>query len=111
MPTIIFTHDELPRFGPARDRLRERPSIVRDSVAGQVLRLERGADAEEGVVTIAGVVGEGKTRNIRIGLQGATYRQAVRAHDRRSPVACSGDIERIGTTYWTRKPVFTVIPR
>ncbi len=109
--TIIFTHDELPRFGTARDRLRERPAIVRDSVTGQVVRLERGADAEEGVVTIAGVVGEGKTRNVRIGLQGATYRQAVRAHDRRSPVTCSGDIERIGTTYWMRNPVFTVIPR
>lgn len=107
--TIVFSHEELPRFSTARDRLRERPTLVRDSVTGQVVRLERGADKEEGVVTVVGVVGEGKTRNVRIRLQGAIYRQAVRAHDRRAVVTCSGDLERKGPVTWMRNPVFTVI--
>jgi hypothetical protein len=109
--TIVFTREEVPRFSAARDRLRERPAIVRDSVTGQVVRLERGTEDEEGVITITGVVGEGKTRNVRLNLRGKDYRQAVRAHERRSPVTCSGLIERMGTTYWMRNPVFTVIPR
>lgn len=109
--TIVFTRDEVPRFSAARDQLRKRPAIVKDSVTGQVVRLERGAQNEEGVITITGVVGEGRTRNVRLNLQGETYRQAVRAHEARSPVTCSGELERKGTSYWMRNPVFTVMPR
>jgi len=108
---VIFTRDEVPRLGAARDQLRKRPAIVKDSVTGQVVRLERGAQKEEGVITITGVVGEGRTRNVRLSLQGETYRQAVRAHERRSPVTCSGELERKGNSYWMRNPVFTVIDR
>jgi len=107
--TIVFSHDELPRFRTARDRLRERPALVRDSVTGQVVRLDRGAEKEEGVVTVVGVVGGGRSRNVRIRLQGDVYRQAVRAHDLRAVVTCSGDLERKGPVTWMRNPVFTVI--
>jgi len=106
---IVFDHEELPRFRTARDRLRERPPVVRDSVTGQVVRLDRGADKEEGTVTVVGVVGEGRTRSVRISLEGEVYRQAVRAHDERSVVTCSGDLERKGPVTYMRNPVFTVL--
>lgn len=107
--TVVFTRDEVPRFGAARDELRKRPAIVKDSITGQVVRLERGTEKEEGVITITGVVGEGNRRNVRLSLRGDIYQQAVRAHERRTPVTCSGELQRVGTAYWMRNPVFTVI--
>lgn len=109
--TIIFGHEETRRLESARDQLRAKPSIVQDSITGQVVRLERGADKDEGVVMIAGVTGEGKTRNVRLNLTGSDYAAAVRSHERRTPVTCSGQIERKGVGYWMRNPVFTVVPR
>ena len=109
--TVVFTHKEAPRFKEAKKRLRQAPGIEKDSVTGQVVRLDRGADKEEGVVTITGVTGEGKKRNVRLRLQGETYRQAVRSHDLRAPVTCSGELEKQGTSWWLRNPVFTVVPK
>lgn len=106
---VLFTRDEVPQFANARERLTARPLVEKDTITGQVVRLERGEDQDEGVITITGVVGRGTRRNVRLLLRGGLYAAAVRAHQRRTPVTCSGELERKGTTYWMRNPDFRVV--
>ncbi len=107
--TVLFTRDEVPQFARAREQLTARPLVEKETITGQVVRLERGEDRDEGVITITGVIGRGTRRNARLLLRGELYAAAVRAHQRRAPVTCSGELERKGSTYWMRNPDFTVI--
>lgn len=107
--TVLFTRDEVPNFTRAREQLTARPLVEKEMITGQVVRLERGEDQDEGVITITGIAGRGTKRNVRLLLRGKLYAAAVRAHQRRSPVTCSGELERKGRTYWMRNPDFTII--
>lgn len=108
---VVFTRDEIPQFRSASARLTEAPPIEHDSITGQVVRLERGADNDEGIVSIVGVVGRGTKRSVRLRLNGKQYAAAVTAHRRRTPVTCSGELDRTGREWWMRDPQFQVIGR
>lgn len=106
---VMFTRDEIPQFRPASARLTEAPPIEHDSIIGQVVRLERGADDDEGIVSVAGVVGRSTKRTVRLRLTGKQYAAALTAHRRRTPVSCSGELDRTGREWWMRNPQFQVL--
>lgn len=106
---IVFTRDEIPQLKSAKEQLTRAPDIEHDSITGQVVRLERGEEQDEGVITITGVVGRGTKRNVRLMLHGKEYAAAVTAHRRRQPVTCVGDLEKKGREYWMRSPSFEVV--
>lgn len=108
--TVVFSREEIPQLAPARDRLKKKPDTVRESLTGQVIRLERGADKDEGVVTITGVVGKGSLRNVRVSLKGEQYAAAIRAHETRTRVTVAGELAKQGNEFWMRDFVFTAPP-
>ncbi len=96
---VLITRDEMPRLAPAARQLRQVPDIVRDSITGQVIRLER-AESDEGIITIEGTVGRSTRRKVRVDLSGEPYDLAIRAHRQRLPVTATGDITKRGREYW-----------
>jgi len=106
---VLFTRDEIPQFRPASARLTQAPPIEHDSITGQVTRLERGTDDDEGVISIVGVIGRGAKRTVRLRLSGKQYAAAVTAHRRRTPVTCSGQLDKTAREWWMRKPSFYVL--
>lgn len=74
-----------------RERLRARPTISDDQVIGQVVRLERKQDDDDGVVVVDGAVGRERKR-ILVSLPPSKYALATTAHEKREPVFVEGDI-------------------
>jgi hypothetical protein len=64
-------------------------------------------------VGTAGVVAyiDGRPRRVNVELRGAEYEEAIRAHQERLPVVCTGDLAREGRALVLRIPRdFTVEP-
>lgn len=96
---VLITREEMPRLAAAANLLRQVPDVVRDSITGQVIRLER-AETDEGIITIEGTVGRSTRRKVRVDLNGEPYDTAIRAHRQRLPVTATGDITKRGRDYW-----------
>ena len=82
--------------------LRRRPQVERDSVVGQVIRLERAELDEAGIVVVDGYVGRTR-RKVRVSLSGEAYRTAIHAHETRTPVVAEGDVTLEGRMWWLRR--------
>ena len=100
--SIELGRDVIPRLGDISKRLRRAPSRVRETLYGQVTRLERAEEEREGIVTIKGVIGKSARRTARIILAGDDYDRAIAAHRRRIPVTVTGDLVMDRGTYWFR---------
>jgi hypothetical protein len=96
---VVIDRDHIPNLAIVSERLKRVPDRVRTTIFGQVTRLERGADDDEGVVTIRGVVGRSTRRSVRIHLAGPQYDDAIRAHRGRIPVSVTGDMQKEGNSY------------
>lgn len=97
---VLIGRNEIPRLGELSQRLRQKPPQSRESLYGQVTRLERAEENDEGIVTVRGVTGRSTRRQARLHLEGRRYDAAIRAHRSRLPVVVTGVMERRGNMYW-----------
>ena len=95
--------DSIPIIREAARQFRETAPAEDLAIEGVVTRLDRGADATEGDVTIAANVEE-HLRRVVVRLAGDTYSQAVKAHDNRQTVKCTGDLVKEGRGYRLQNP-------
>jgi hypothetical protein len=100
---VILGSDSIPLIEEAARHFREAASWEDVEVEGVVTRLVRGATATEGDVTITGTV-DGQMRRITLRLGPNTYSEAVRAHDERRTVRCTGELVREGGGYRLKDP-------
>jgi hypothetical protein len=96
----------LPRAEPGhieqiRRSLRTQPTVERDSVVGQVVRLERAGGDDDGVVVVDGVMGRAR-RRVKLLVSGHAYQVAIYAHESRLPVVARGDVVLEGRTWWLK---------
>ncbi|HZU58339.1 MAG TPA: hypothetical protein VFA06_20845 [Actinocrinis sp.] len=96
----------LPRAAPGqidriRRSLRTQPAVERDSVVGQVIRLERAGGENDGVVVVDGVMGRAR-RRVKLSVSGVAYEVAIYAHENRLPVVARGDVVLDGRTWWLK---------
>jgi hypothetical protein len=97
---IVLNRDQIPHLDEISQRLRSVPERQRTTIYGQVTRLERGEEDDEGVVTVNGVTGRSTRRSARLRLSGRQYDSAVRAHRNRTTVTATGDLLKLGNAYW-----------
>lgn len=102
---VSLNRDRIPRLDQISERLTRAPEPVNASIFGQVTRLERGEEDDEGIVTVAGYLGRSQRRSVRLYLSGNDYDYAIRAHRSRTPVTVAGTLERRGASYWMANPV------
>lgn len=95
--------DSIPIIEEAARHFRDATPIEDFEVEGFVTRLDRGPSATEGDVTVEGIV-EGHMRRIGMRLGPNTYSDAVRAHDDRLKVKCTGDLTKMGRGYRLESP-------
>lgn len=95
--------DSIPIIREAARQFRETAPVEDLVIEGVVTRLDRGADATEGDVTIVANVEE-HLRRVAVRLSGDTYSQAVKAHDNRQTVKCTGDLVKEGRGYRLTNP-------
>jgi hypothetical protein len=89
-----------------RMEIRQRATVV-----GQVVRLERELDEPEGTIGIRGRVDDGQDeRMVVVRLSPHEYERALRAHDLRLEVTCSGVLERRGTHARLVEPIEFIAP-
>ena len=100
---VIITRENIAQLESVSGRLKQKPASTVDTVVGQVTRLERAEEEDEGVVTVAGVTGRSTRRTVRLYLHGEDYDRAIRAHRRRQPVTATGQIAREGNGYALRQ--------
>jgi hypothetical protein len=98
---VIVPRADPERIQQIRNSLKRQPTVEYDRIVGQVVRLERAEDQEDGVVVIDGYLGRTR-RRVRISLSGEAYRTAIDAHQMRSPVVAEGDVSLEGRTWWLR---------
>jgi hypothetical protein len=95
--------DSIPIIEEAARHFRNTAPVEDFEVEGVVTRLDRGPSAPEGEVTIEGIV-EGHMRRIAMRLGPDSYSDAVRAHDERLKVKCSGELIREGHGHRLQNP-------
>ncbi len=100
---VILGSDSVPLIEEAARQFRETASWEDVEVEGIVTRLDRGAAATEGDVTISGSA-DGQMRRITLRLDSDTYRQAIQAHDERRTVRCIGELVKQGRGYRLKDP-------
>jgi hypothetical protein len=100
---VVLDSDRIPLIEEAARQFRETASTEDFEVEGIVTRLDRGAAAQEGEVTITGNV-DGQIRRVTLRLGVQTYSQAVQAHEDRRTVRCTGELVREGRGYRLQNP-------
>lgn len=100
---VLIGADRMPVVKEAARRFRDAASIDDYEVEGIVTRLDRPPSAKEGDVTVEGVV-EGSMRRVVMRLAPETYSTAVKAHDGRLRVRCTGDLVREGRGFRLQAP-------
>jgi hypothetical protein len=101
--------DSIPLIEEAARQFREAASWDDVEIEGIVTRLDRGATASEGDVTITGSV-EGHMRRITLRLGIEAYSQAIQAHEERRTVRCTGELVKEGRGYRLKDPRRFEIP-
>ena len=100
---VLLGSDSIPIIEEAARHFRDTAPVDDFEVEGFVTRLDRGPDAKEGDVTVAGIV-EGHMRRIVMRLGPNNYSDAVRAHDGRLKVKCTGELTKAGRGYCLESP-------
>lgn len=92
---VLIGADSMPVVKEAARQFRDTAAIDDYEVEGIVTQLNRKPNANEGDVTVEGVV-DGSMRRVVVRLVPETYSMAVKAHDDRLRVRCTGDLVREG---------------
>jgi hypothetical protein len=104
MPARVqFGSDSIPIIAEAARHFRDTAPIEDFEVEGFVTRLNREPSATEGDVTVDGIV-EGHMRRIGMRLEPSSYSEAVRAHDDRIKVKCTGELIKEGRSHRLQSP-------
>jgi hypothetical protein len=90
---VVLGADTFPLIEEAGRHFRATTPVEDFDVQGLVTRLARETNATEGEVTTTGSI-DGQMRKIAVRLDAEMYRLAVRSHDERLSVQCSGDLVR-----------------
>ena len=107
---VLLRSDAMPLIEEAARQFRQTAPSDDADVIGIVTRLARGEKATQGEVTITASV-EGQYKLVKVMLGEDDYGKAVRAHELREVVSCTGDLVREGHSYWLRNPRhFTIVP-
>jgi hypothetical protein len=108
-PASISNRIVVPR--PAKERIQavrasmlKQPDITQDEIIGQVIRLERSEDQDEGVIVIDGYLGKTRHR-IKVSLADDNYRVAIKAHEAQRPIVATGHVIKEKQTWWLRGAV------
>jgi len=105
---VFLSSDTIPIIEEAARQFRETAPSEDVDVQGVVTRLERDPTAKEGEVTITGNVEE-QIRRVTLRLDEYVYGQAVRAHEERLMVQCTGDLVKEGRGYRLHNPRHFVV--
>lgn len=100
---VLLGSDSIPIIVEAARHFRDTAPIEDFEVEGFVTRLDRGPSATEGDVTVEGIV-EGHMRRIGMRLEPKNYSEAVRAHEQRIKVKCTGELTKEGRGYRLQSP-------
>lgn len=106
---VILRRPHLQRIGQVRETLSSKQVIEQDEVRGQVVRLERAEDQEEGIVVIDDYLGRTR-RRVKVRLSGEDYRTAIRAHEERRPIVATGEVTLEKRSLWLTGPVEVRFP-
>jgi hypothetical protein len=104
--SFLIGREDGPVLADAAEFLKRMELRPRVTIVGQVVRLEREGDEPEGTIGIRGkLADQDEDRMIIVPLQPQDYERALRAHDRRLEVTCSGVLERRGTHLRLADPI------
>lgn len=117
--SILIDRDNIGELDGLKERFRAREETPDDRVTiyGRVVRLERttaeGKDQvnrqeTEAVVTIVGVEGRKKHRQVRIEVSGELHQIAIRAYERQRTITVTGELHREKSGYWLRGDISVV---
>lgn len=98
---VQFAPEEFDELPTLRERLKREHVPQEETVVGRITKLERTADPEEdagGRVVLRGDV-DGRVRNLHLDLEGPQYEIAIRAHQRREPLAAVGTLVKKGNRW------------
>lgn len=93
--TISFTENDAGILREAARTFRLKQPIPDVTLFGTVHKLRRELHHVDGVVTLKALIDE-KPQSIQAVLDQGNYSVAVRAHDAKSPIMVTGDLERVG---------------
>jgi hypothetical protein len=102
-PRMLLGSDSMPIIEEAARHFREKTPIEDFDVEGFVTGLARGPSAVNGDITVEGIVND-HIQRIIIRLGEDTYSNAVRAHNDRLKVKCTGDLVKEGRGYRLQSP-------
>lgn len=105
---IVVPRAAKERIQAVRASMLKQPDVAQDEIVGQVIRLERSEDQDEGVIVIDGYLGRTRHR-IKVSLADNNYRVAIRAHEAQRPIVATGRIVKEKQTWWLRG-VVTIRP-
>jgi hypothetical protein len=104
IPTrVLLGSDSILLIEEAARQFRETAPLDDVEIEGFVKTLDRGRDAAEGDISIIGAV-EGHTRRVVVSLGPQNYSEAVRAHEERRAVRCTGELVKEGRGYRLLNP-------
>lgn len=100
---VTFSADRIPSIAEAGRMFKETAPAEDYDIEGVVTKLSRGIEASDGDVAITGYV-DGRLRKIAVHLESDAYGKAIRAHEERQTVSCTGDLVKIGRGYRLQSP-------
>ncbi|MFO1199041.1 MAG: hypothetical protein U1E86_18940 [Burkholderiaceae bacterium] len=92
--TVMFSSSDADILREAARTFRQRQPKPDVKLFGTVLKLKRDQEEVEGLVTLKAMVDE-KVQSVRAVLDQTNYSVAVRAHEAKTPVIVTGDLERV----------------
>src|ERR1700730_13215486 len=92
---VVFSGNDAEILKEAARTFRQRQPKADVTLFGTVHKLKRDQEEVEGVVTLKAMVDD-KLQSVSTILDQANYSVAVRAHEAKTPVIVTGDLERVG---------------
>jgi hypothetical protein len=105
---VVFTRDDAEILREAARTLRlkvPRPDVT---LYGSVVKLSRSDDEIDGSITLRALIDE-KVQSVSASLDMNNYSIALNAHDKKTPVIVTGDLEQVGARWHLRNGSVTEI--
>lgn len=105
---VTFDSESIPAIEEAARQFRATEPLDDVEIEGLVTRLDRGPTALEGEIIVASNL-DGQLLRIGLTLTSAVYSSAVRAHEERQTVRCTGELVKEGRGYKLANPRHFVV--
>lgn len=105
---VTFDSESIPVIEEAARQFRATEPLEDVEIEGLVTRLDRGPTASEGELIVAGSI-DGQLLRIGLTLKSDVYSSAVRAHDERQTVRCTGELVKEGRGFKLVNPRHFVV--